>query len=124
MYRVSPFTYLVEGILATAVANAPVVCGAEEYLQFNSPPDQTCSAYLETYQSYAGGYLQDPNAVDQCSFCTISETNTFLTNFDIHYGNRWRNFGIMWAYIIFNVFAAIGLYWLARVVSYLINHYN
>ena len=29
----------------------------------------------------------------------------------------WRNYGIMWAYVIFNIFAAFGLYWLARVVS-------
>ena len=31
------------------------------------------------------------------------------------YDTRWRNFGILWAFIIFNMFAAIGLYWLARV---------
>ena len=29
--------------------------------------------------------------------------------------DRWRNFGIMFAYIIFNVFGALFLYWLTRV---------
>ena len=41
--------------------------------------------------------------------------DTFLTTIDSFYGDRWRNFGIMWAYIVFNVFAALFLYWLMRV---------
>ena len=32
-----------------------------------------------------------------------------------YHSNMWRNFGILWAYIIFNIFAALGVYWLARV---------
>ncbi|KAG9723024.1 hypothetical protein KCU73_g13820, partial [Aureobasidium melanogenum] len=27
----------------------------------------------------------------------------------------WRNFGILWVYIIFNAVAAVGIYWLVRV---------
>jgi CDR ABC transporter len=30
------------------------------------------------------------------------------------YHNRWQNFAILWAFIFFNVTAAIFLYWLAR----------
>jgi hypothetical protein len=33
----------------------------------------------------------------------------------LNYDLRWRNFGIMWAFIIFNVFGAVLFYWLARV---------
>ncbi|WVR07313.1 hypothetical protein IAU60_004354 [Kwoniella sp. DSM 27419] len=115
MYRVSPFTYLVEGILSVAVANTQVVCSDTEYLHFSPPSGQTCQAYLQTYINYAGGYLQDPSATTDCSFCSISSTNTFLDNFNIKYGNRWRDFGLMWVYIIVNVLAAIGFYWLIRV---------
>ena len=118
MYRVSPFTYFVEGILSTAVANTPVRCGEEEYQVFNPPSRQTCGAYMEAYQSFAGGYLVDENATTNCQFCQIDNTNVFLTNFGIEYSNRWRDFGIIWAFIIFNVFAAIFLYWIARVVSF------
>lgn len=31
------------------------------------------------------------------------------------YSNRWRDFGILFAYIIFNIFMAVFLYWLVRV---------
>ncbi len=72
---------------------------------------------MTPYISAAGGYLTNPNATSDCSFCSISSTNTFLAAFNIYYKTRWRDFGLMWVYIIFNVFAALGLYWLARVVS-------
>lgn len=42
-------------------------------------------------------------------------TNTFLSQFKMSYSNRWRDFGILFAYIIFNVCMAIFLYWLIRV---------
>jgi flagellar biosynthesis/type III secretory pathway M-ring protein FliF/YscJ len=28
---------------------------------------------------------------------------------------RWRNFGLLWVYVVFNIFAAVFFYWLARV---------
>jgi len=37
MYRVSPFTYLVEGLLGNGVAHAPVHCADNEFLQFTAP---------------------------------------------------------------------------------------
>ena len=117
MYRVSPFTYFVEGILSTAVANTPVVCGTDELQRFQPPAGETCGSYMQAYQSFAGGYLVDESATSNCEFCQLSDTNVFLANFGIKYSNRWRDFGLIWVYIIVNVAAAIGLYWLARVVS-------
>jgi hypothetical protein len=29
--------------------------------------------------------------------------------------NSWRDFGIIWAYVVVNIFASIGLYWVFRV---------
>lgn len=115
MYRVSPFTYLVEGFLTTGVSNAPVNCATNEYLHFTPPSGQTCGAYMQSYIATAGGYLQDPAATDDCSFCSIANTNTFLGGISQSPSHMWRDFGIMWAYIIFNIFGAMALYWLARV---------
>ncbi|MCJ1478445.1 hypothetical protein MMC13_007125 [Lambiella insularis] len=115
MYRVSPFTYLVSGMLSTAVANTDIVCASYEYLHFDPPANTNCSSYMANYIDLTGGYLQNPSATTACSFCAESSTNTFLAQFNSYYDQRWRNFGIMWVYIAFNVFAALGLYWLARV---------
>lgn len=117
MYRVSPFTYLVDGMLSVALANTAVVCAANEFNHFKAPIGQTCAQYMNEYINVmgVGGYLEDPNAVGNCSYCALDSTNQFLTRISSSYTHRWRNFGIMWAFIIFNVFMAVFLYWLARV---------
>ncbi|TXT15780.1 hypothetical protein VHUM_00283 [Vanrija humicola] len=115
MWRVSPFTYFVEGMLGTAVANTNVVCADIEFVHFEPQNGATCAEYMAPYISAAGGYLSNPEATADCSFCPISDTNTFLSAFQIKYSNRWRDWGFIWVYIIFNIGAAIGLYWLARV---------
>jgi hypothetical protein len=91
-----------------------VRCAANEYLLFSAPSGQTCSEYLEPYISAAGGYLLDPRATD-CQFCSIDNTNTFLSLVSISFSHRWRDFGILFVYIIFNIVAAVGIYWLARM---------
>ncbi|KAK9722189.1 Multidrug resistance protein [Basidiobolus ranarum] len=115
MYRVSPFTYLVSAMLSTGVSGTNAVCEAVEYLHFDPPSNMTCGEYMSNYISYAGGYLLDPNATGSCSFCVISSTDTFLASVSSYYKDAWRNFGLMWVYIVFNIGAAVFIYWLARV---------
>ncbi|KAH7121362.1 ABC-2 type transporter-domain-containing protein [Dactylonectria macrodidyma] len=115
MYRVSPFTYLVSAMLSTGIANTNVVCAANEFVSFPPPAGQTCQEYLGLYIEAAGGYLTEPDNNSTCTFCSIGDTNVFLASVQSNYAERWRNFGILFAYIIFNVFGALGLYWLVRV---------
>jgi ABC-type multidrug transport system permease subunit len=115
MYRVSPFTYLVSAMLSTGVSGTNAVCEAVELLHFDPPSNLTCKDYMADYMSTRGGYLENPAATSDCAFCTISSTDTFLGAVSSHYKDAWRNFGIMWAFIIFNIFAAVFIYWLARV---------
>lgn len=115
MYRVSPFTYLINGMLAAGLANTRVNCSDIEYATFNPRSGQTCGEYMQDYITQAGGYVLDPNATTQCKFCVAYDTNVYLNQLSSQYSTRWRNFGIMWAFIIFNVAVALLLYWLARV---------
>jgi ATP-binding cassette, subfamily G (WHITE), member 2, PDR len=102
-------------MLSVGVANTKATCLDYEYLHFSPPSGQTCGNYLSSYIKIAGGYVENPNATDTCSFCQISDTNVFLNAVGAHYSDRWRNFGIMWGYVIFNICAALFLYWLVRV---------
>ncbi|KAF2656342.1 putative multidrug resistance ABC transporter [Lophiostoma macrostomum CBS 122681] len=114
MYRVSPFTYLISGMLATGVANTQVQCAANEFLTMQ-PPSGNCGDYLRSYREALGGYVLDEQATSNCQFCPISDTNVFLQSVASNYNDAWRNFGIMWVFIIFNMFGALFLYWLVRV---------
>lgn len=102
-------------MLSTAVANTEVVCASNEYVSFQPLAGSTCGEYMADYIMGAGGYLMDPNATADCSFCSIADTNVFLAGVKSSYSDRWRNFGILWVYIIFNIFGALFLYWLTRV---------
>ena len=115
MYRLSPFTYLVDGMLATGLANNKIVCSSIEYVSFNPPSGQTCIQYMNDYINTTGGYLTNEDATTNCQFCVASNTNVYLEQLSSQYSTRWRNFGIMWAFIIFNIVGALFLYWLARV---------
>ena len=65
-------------MLSTAVANAPAECSSIETAIVNPPAGQTCGQYFQNYISLAGGSLANPNDTSNCSFCQVTETNTFL----------------------------------------------
>lgn len=116
MYRVSPFTYLVSAMLSTGLLGTDVECEAVEYLTFSLPSNQTCLEYMEEYIDTTGsGYLRNPEATSQCVFCIMDKTNTFLLSVGSKFEDAWRNFGLMWVYIVFNVAGAVFISWLARV---------
>ncbi|KAI5861149.1 ATP-binding cassette transporter [Durotheca rogersii] len=115
LYRVSPLSYWVSAVMATGLANVDVTCAPNEFTTFDPVDGQTCGQYMEQYISTFGGYLLNPNSTTTCNFCTIKDTNVYLEHINSEYDTRWRNFGILWAYVAFNVAAAIFLYWLARM---------
>lgn len=117
MYRVNPLTYVVEGFLGTTLANAPVTCASSELVRFEPAGGANCSDYLSDYLSQAGGYLANGSggSESECQYCPMESTNTFLSGLNMSFANRWRDFGLLWAYIIFNIAGAVFLYWLVRV---------
>jgi len=83
---------------------------------FNPPSGQTCSQYLaEYFDAGAPGQLYNPSATSGCEYCPLTVADQFLAASDVYYSQRWRNFGIGFIYIFFNIFACIMLYYLFRV---------
>ncbi|CAI6324450.1 unnamed protein product [Periconia digitata] len=115
MYRVSPFTYMISGMLSTGVANTNVVCAASEFLHFEPTNGTSCEEYTNPWKTLAGGYVNNPGATSDCQYCALGDTNVFLAAVHADYKDVWRNFGILWVYVIFNIFGALFFYWLARV---------
>lgn len=117
MYRVSPFTYFFSGVLSVGLANSHIVCSTEELLHFSPPSPLNCSSYLAPYIETSGGYLtpESMTSTTQCVFCSGNDTNVFLKGVSAEYRDRWRNLGIFGIYLLFNVGAAVVLFWLVRV---------
>lgn len=115
MYKVSPFTYIVSAMLSTGIADHEVKCADLELLRFQPGSAQNCGDYMAPFMQIAGGAVYNPSDTSVCAYCPLVDTSVFLSSFGALYDERWRNLGLVWAYIVFNVFAALFLYWAARV---------
>ncbi|CCO28597.1 pleiotropic drug resistance ABC transporter [Rhizoctonia solani AG-1 IB] len=78
MYRLSPLTYLIEGLLVNGIGKMDLTCSPTEIQTIVPPSGQTCSSYMNQYISTAGGYLVNPDASSDCQFCPQSTTDTYL----------------------------------------------
>ncbi|KAI0142596.1 ABC-2 type transporter [Hypoxylon sp. NC0597] len=101
MYWLTPFHYLLEAFLATAIHDQPVECKSSEYARFSPPPGQDCETYVGNYTLQAGGYVQT-GADGLCEFCQYRTGDEYGRQFSVYYDNIWRDFGIMCAFIAFN----------------------
>ncbi|PPQ74645.1 hypothetical protein CVT26_005690 [Gymnopilus dilepis] len=116
MYRLSPYTYLIEGLLGQAIGHQEVNCSPVEFVPVNPPSGMTCQQYMGPYMSFAGGYLSNPDATSMCQFCSTRTTDQFLgASFNIFYEHHWRNFGILVAFVGFNVFLLFSLTYIFRI---------
>ena len=61
------------------------------------------------------GSIYNPDATSDCQYCTISNADQFLSSVSMSYTTRWRDYGIGFSYIVFNIFMAVLLYYLIRV---------
>ncbi|KAF9114948.1 hypothetical protein BGX27_009378 [Mortierella sp. AM989] len=107
MYWLDPYHYMVEGIVATQLNNVPVRCGDSEFSIFHIPIGQTCYQYAEAYLATHTGYINNPNATDNCQFCPYSIGQEYYEPMNMYHVHRWRNLGIFCGYIIFNIFCVI-----------------
>ncbi|ETS79847.1 hypothetical protein PFICI_07376 [Pestalotiopsis fici W106-1] len=121
MYRVSPFTYWIDGMISTQLHERDVVCSAAETSVFNPPAGQSCGDYMADWLNTVPpppGTLQNPDAMADCRYCSISVADQFLAGNQMSWDHRWRNFGILFAYMIFNIAITIGTYWAFRVKNW------
>ncbi|KAF9650879.1 pleiotropic drug resistance ABC transporter [Thelephora ganbajun] len=116
MYRASPYTYLIEGLLGNALGGQEVDCSSMEYTYIDPPSGQTCLQYLGMYISANGGYVSNPSATSQCQFCRYRTADEYLNaNFNIRYSHRWRNAGLFIVFIVFNTFCIYAFTYLFRM---------
>ena len=70
---------------------------------------------MAPYLQKAPGQLQNPNDTASCRYCSLTVADQYLAGSKIYWTDRWRNFGLVWAYVVFNIFIAVVTYYLFRV---------
>lgn len=91
------------------------MCASNEVAIMQPPPGQTCGSYLTQYAELAHGAIYNPDATSDCQYCAVTLADEFLAGSNIVWDERWRNWGLGFAYIGFNIVVAILLYYLIRV---------
>ncbi|KIK39291.1 hypothetical protein CY34DRAFT_89506 [Suillus luteus UH-Slu-Lm8-n1] len=83
MYRVSPFTYIIEGLLGQGR------CPSIETVSVNPPKSLTCSKYMDPFMEFAGGYFTNPESAEGCQYCPAKTTDQFMhSSVDFKYSNH------------------------------------
>lgn len=102
-YYVSPFTWLVSAMMSVGVHGVPVQCADAETNIFQPPEGQTCGDYAGGFVNASMAALYNPTADKNCQFCQYSVADGYLAALNMSYDDRWRNFGFLVAYTVFNV---------------------
>ncbi|ORX85149.1 hypothetical protein K493DRAFT_360516 [Basidiobolus meristosporus CBS 931.73] len=103
MYWLDPFHYWIEGLVVNELHNFKVTCKPDEFYVFNPPSGQTCGQYAGQFLTKAAGYLNNYNATTGCEYCSASLGDDFFVPLGWSYHHRWRNFGFMCMFWLFNI---------------------
>ncbi len=86
-------------MVVTELHGREVVCSAKELSRFAAPIGQTCGEYMNNFFTAGGhGYLVN-NATSACEYCAYKVGDEFYTGLSFEFSNRWRDLGIMAAFI-------------------------
>ena len=85
--------------MVTELHGRKITCKNEELQSFNAPPSQSCGEYMTAFFRNGGpGYLVN-NLTSNCQYCAFKVADEFYTPLGYKFDNRWRDLGILSAYI-------------------------
>lgn len=103
LYELNPFTRLIGGMIVTELHEKKVECTSVEFNRFTAPDGQNCGSYMSDFFSNgAPGYLLN-NATNMCEYCAFKVGDEFYKPLGYEFSNRWRDLGILIAFIGSNI---------------------
>ncbi|CDS08667.1 hypothetical protein LRAMOSA10028 [Lichtheimia ramosa] len=117
MYWLDPYHYLIEGFIVNELHDFKVNCRDQDLLPFHPPPGQTCAEYTEAFFEMGGpGYIREGslNSTELCEYCPYNYGNDFFEGLGWSFSNRYRDWGVLLAFWMFNIIAFIFFVWLFR----------
>ncbi|KAJ1927065.1 ATP-binding cassette transporter snq2 [Tieghemiomyces parasiticus] len=110
VYWINPYKYYIEGVISNDLYDMKITCEEDEYLKFDPPSGNTCYEYAKEFLSVGPGYIRNLNDTSSCEYCPFKVGQEFTDNLSWEYSNKWRNFGILFAFVGFNlIVTCIGL---------------
>ncbi|KAL2060519.1 hypothetical protein VTL71DRAFT_9160 [Oculimacula yallundae] len=99
----SPFTWLIGGLLSNILHGVNIICSPTEINIFQPPSNVSCGSFLALFLTQGPGAVYNPTATENCEYCRYATGDQYLDILAIGWSGRWRDFGVMFAYVTFNV---------------------
>ncbi|KAF8692845.1 ABC transporter, partial [Rhizoctonia solani] len=103
LYQIDPFTRVVSGMVSTELHGLKITCSALEFAVFQPPQGQTCLQWAGDFVNVSVGYLDNPDSTFDCRYCPYEYGDDFYNRLGISFDTRWRDFGIVIAFTVFNI---------------------
>jgi hypothetical protein len=117
--------------MGNILSDQPIRCAPVELSQITPPAGQTCDQYLANFSvnlntlsptggaaGATGSGYYFPNADETCSYCQYREGYDFLDSLTLNGAFRFRDIGILFAYIAFNIFLIYAVFWVFRIAKF------
>jgi ATP-binding cassette subfamily G (WHITE) protein 2 (SNQ2) len=119
LYYLSPYTYLLGGMVKAVVEGAQVVCSDKDLVTFNPPAGQSCGAYASEWAANASAQLLNPSAMEACNVCKWTSGDQFLDQFNLGpsglLGSHWEYWGVFMAFTVSNLALVYYFTWATKV---------
>ncbi|OJD16727.1 hypothetical protein AJ78_03153 [Emergomyces pasteurianus Ep9510] len=104
IYYANPVTWWLRGVLSATLPATQIICSPAELTHFNPPPGQTCTEYAGDFISSVArsGYLTNPDATTDCTYCAYSNGVEYMHTLNVYEGDKWKGFGIFLAFVVIN----------------------
>lgn len=87
----------------------------ERVVSFQPPGRPNMWWIYQTVFEFGTGYIANPDATADCAYCQYKVGDEYLARINASFSYLWRNFGFIWAYILFNIAGMIVVYYVVQV---------
>ncbi|KAK4120366.1 hypothetical protein N657DRAFT_693082 [Parathielavia appendiculata] len=119
LYYLSPFTYLLGGMIIAVTSSVSVDCKASDLVEFTAPDNQTCASYAADWALEASAQLLNPDASGDtaCQVCMLTSGSQYLELFNLNdaFGGKWGCWAIFLLFTFSNLALVYLFTWATRV---------
>jgi hypothetical protein len=119
LYYLSPFTYLLGGMIIAVTGPVSVQCKASDLVEFTAPANETCASYAGNWAPEASAQLLNPDASGgaACQVCMLTNGSQYLELFNLNgaFGGKWGAWAIFLLFTFSNLALVYLFTWATRV---------
>ncbi|KAL4783840.1 ABC-2 type transporter-domain-containing protein [Aspergillus varians] len=118
LYYLSPFTYLLSGMVKAVISGTEITCSTSDLTTFNPPLNETCGSYALSWVTSVSAQLLNPDARESCQVCRYTTGDQYLETFALggdRFGGKWGSWGIFVAFTVLNLALVYVFTWATKV---------